>query len=860
MPAAASRAGLPGGVTPEEWLARSPKSIDDVLALIRESRAKRGAPSRASAASERGVEATATSSDGQWREWSPPSRSFHSLVYDSRRGRMLAVGGAYTPLRSVWQLSLDGVERWTPLAVAGELPPTTLNVFAAYDSVHDRVVAVANVADTPFPAAHLEVWALDLSGFPVWLPLTTSGAPGRTDYASGVVALDALHERLFLARGHRFTGSGELWSLDLGSTLAWTQLPNAAAPFYEPPTSLAYDDTRGRLVVASDLSLWGYDPDAGGPWTLIAELYPSVWASATRVLFDRGRDAYVVLGKEGLPVISVPASGGPIATLTPAEPSPMLLEDHFAAALDPLNDRIVAHGGWQDVGPAMSGTYALGLGGTGAWTSIAQKAAGARMGGEAVIDAARDRVLLLGGTFFYSGPADTILARPLGDPNASPYTIVTAPGPHPTLGTYGFSAIEDPANDRALVLIGWSDGQVSDELWSLTLGDPCAWTRLTPSGSGPGPRGYPGLLLDAPRNRLILMGGFASGGPAAGAWELSLSPALAWRQLVLVGDSDGSDVFDLFPGDDADHAVAWCSYTPDPALRLTIGADTLRIERYTTIGAPPLTHKTQPLVYDRSRHRLVVLEERYDAALQTNAFWSVTFGAAAIWEKVAIPGESPYARYLFPFVHDAARDRLVLCGGYDDTSRYFDDWWSLEWFLPTPTLVSLVDAHCDATVAHVEWRLDGSDAASVTVERRIDAGAWHALATLHPDGDHRVRLDDLGLAPGARVGYRLALDGATFGETWLDVPLDPAFALRGAVRNPAVGELEVAFSLARGATANLELLDLMGRRLESRRVTSDAGGEQRVTLASRGALAPGVYVVRLADGARALVRRAVLIR
>ena len=77
-----------------------------------------------------------------------------------------------------------------------------------------------------------------------------------------------------------------------------------------------------------------------------------------------------------------------------------------------------------------------------------------------------------------------------------------------------------------------------------------------------------------------------------------------------------------------------------------------------------------------------------------------------------------------------------------------------------------------------------------------------------------------------------------------------AFGLEGARPNPTRGsDLIVAFEIPTGANAQLELLDTSGRRVVSREVGSLGAGRHTVNLADGRKVAPGVYWVRLTQGA-----------
>ena len=186
------------------------------------------------------------------------------------------------------------------------------------------------------------------------------------------------------------------------------------------------------------------------------------------------------------------------------------------------------------------------------------------------------------------------------------------------------------------------------------------------------------------------------------------------------------------------------------------------------------------------------------------------------------------------------------------------------WDVVTPVLASLVSASVDGGVARITWSTDAAPATEAVVSRSLDGGVWSERARLHPDGDGRVRFEDTALAPGQRVGYRLAFSerGAlvTANETWLEVPVAARLALAGARPNPVAGDLTVAFSLARRGPGTLALFDLAGRRIAAQDISALAAGEHRIRLAEAGAVRPGLYFIRLVTTERTLTARAIVMR
>jgi hypothetical protein len=179
-------------------------------------------------------------------------------------------------------------------------------------------------------------------------------------------------------------------------------------------------------------------------------------------------------------------------------------------------------------------------------------------------------------------------------------------------------------------------------------------------------------------------------------------------------------------------------------------------------------------------------------------------------------------------------------------------------FGSTPTLASLVSS--DATPGDVSlvWDL-GASLASATIERRTATTDWAALASLSPDGSGRLRYDDRAVVAGARYAYRLRLGATTTTETWIDVPLAYTLAIRGATPNPSRGPLTVAFTLASAERAQLDVVDVAGRRVRSLDLAAPTAGAQSARLDAGSPLAPGLYFVRLVQGrARAMARVAVI--
>jgi hypothetical protein len=180
-----------------------------------------------------------------------------------------------------------------------------------------------------------------------------------------------------------------------------------------------------------------------------------------------------------------------------------------------------------------------------------------------------------------------------------------------------------------------------------------------------------------------------------------------------------------------------------------------------------------------------------------------------------------------------------------------------------PVLLALVRAEVEADHVNLTWH--GAEAAGLgaTVYRRTDRSDWQIMGTVTGDGTGILRFEDRAVSPGERYAYRLGYsDGGAerfTTEAWVDVPA-LQLALEGPRPNPAVGALNVWFTLPNAAPATLELMDLSGRRLNAREVGALGAGRHVVRLDQGVPVPPGMYWVTLRQNARTVLARAAVIR
>jgi hypothetical protein len=178
----------------------------------------------------------------------------------------------------------------------------------------------------------------------------------------------------------------------------------------------------------------------------------------------------------------------------------------------------------------------------------------------------------------------------------------------------------------------------------------------------------------------------------------------------------------------------------------------------------------------------------------------------------------------------------------------------------TRTTLSMVSASAETDRVRLEW--SASDQVTATVHRRTEIEDWRQVGDVVSDGVGRISFEDRGVVPGTRYGYRLeyfeAGQWTPAGDVWVQVPMGLELALGGLLPNPAVGALVVSFTLPTGDSATLEMIDVTGRRVLARNLTSLMPGRHTLRL-GEGVPSAGVYFIKLTQGARTITARAVVL-
>jgi len=131
-----------------------------------------------------------------------------------------------------------------------------------------------------------------------------------------------------------------------------------------------------------------------------------------------------------------------------------------------------------------------------------------------------------------SPPNDVLQLSLTGTPT---WSAVATSGTPPS-GRFAFSTIYDAPRDRVILFGGYPN---TNEVWQLTLPGTPTWSQITPSGTSPAARYGHVAVCDPVRDRMLIQGGAQAGTPTtilSDLWALSLSGSPAWTQISAPGD------------------------------------------------------------------------------------------------------------------------------------------------------------------------------------------------------------------------------------------------------------------------------------------------------------------------------------
>jgi hypothetical protein len=183
---------------------------------------------------------------------------------------------------------------------------------------------------------------------------------------------------------------------------------------------------------------------------------------------------------------------------------------------------------------------------------------------------------------------------------------------------------------------------------------------------------------------------------------------------------------------------------------------------------------------------------------------------------------------------------------------------------PVSTRVSWIAANAEGGTVTLRWHSAEAAGLRSSVERRpAEPDVWSTRGTPVLQGNDVLEFVDREVVPGTyayRLRYADGLDERLSEEIVIEVTGAGSLALGGFRPNPAVGTARVHFTLPDDRPASVEVFDLRGRSVFSRAVGSLGPGTHSIALDGAGALASGVYWIRLVHPERTISVRGVIAR
>lgn len=451
--------------------------------------------------------------------------------------------------------------------------------------------------------------------------------------------LDSANRRVLAYGGSRSGANpftSEIWEFTLSRPHQWRLVPTAGTP--PPPrvsAGVVFDTARRRMIVVGGLNLtqafndvWALDLNTPVPtWSqILPQGTPPAARGQHGLAYDPVRDRIVLLaGETFFPAFveysdlwQLSLTGTPTWTrMQPTGPGPGGV-DTQAFEYDPDHDQFLCWGGW----PYNAGFRVLSTAGDGVWTLLPETspAPAPRQADRWAWDSLRHRFAFYGGLFGNNtSPLDawTVTAT-----DSARWTPLAWAGPTPT-SRFRSACVYDDSTDALIVSQGYYAGSIPiwySDTWELPLAtSPAHWALSTPSV--PTARQSAGATLDSRRNRLIVFGGRNTAGRVRDTWALPFADPWTARRL-----------------------------------------DT---------GTPPPGMEWPTCAYDPRRDAFVVYGG-YDGS-EVDSIWVLPLNTADGWQRPAVAGTRPSARFATQSVVDPVRDRLVVFGGSDHFSQSFGD-------------------------------------------------------------------------------------------------------------------------------------------------------------------------------------------
>lgn len=815
--------------------------------------------------------------EGAWHQLGVPVRLGSPLLWDDAGQRLVVIGadmfGVNDSIGDAWEFREGTGWKRLVLPQSPIAPGLMGQAQILADPGHRRFVALVSELH-PYAASTTWLWALELAPEPRWRALDPS-----PDMPSGILLLDVRGESAWLLAARNDSTLG-LWTRSLSDTGSWhlsRLVPDIANAFTW--TSNQWVDSKSGQLYALTSTCTGGAPDCFANvgriplqgtegWSFVAEAPLLAWKTVPDTARHRTLVFERPLGSGGAPVWSFdPDAAEPFRKLAEVDAGVSL--GSFALAPAEVWVQGVEHGA------SNLATLAVSLADPGvvreAWAPAWPRFTYAQTGSPFFRDAAENRWLYLpidddGSRFAWS---DTLWDLELRGGQVS-WTArrifyATLP-PEQRLDAW----VNDEARRRLLVMTRWDDGThpASSPLAIYELlydGEP-RWNYLAGGRPEPFVSPQPAVVLDPSARQLVYLPPASSVPGTSQAWTLDVdSPASGWTAHDVEGEPPTQPDPPSLVYDPLHERILFTS--SDPALgslelrpRMRWVRSGLPVCPFSPLDCVPHQRGARGIL-DPLGSRALLFGGEHSWLLQ----WMASLTAVTLGDTLGpvnlLSYYGPGGQRAALAGYDESRDALIVFGTGDAPAAPSLYEVAFDRSGVESARVEVATAHAD----RIEVRWTSTSGASFLLWRHDPANGWRALEPLAASTSGALSFEDRAIDAGLNYGYRLTSPDAPYAPAaapvWVTAGVTASsLTLAPPWPNPSDGELNVAFTLAASAPADLDVFDLAGRRVWSRRWEAPSAGPHHVALTAGELPRSGLFFVRLRQAGRSATTRIVVTR
>jgi len=502
---------------------------------------------------------------------------------------------------------------------------------------------------------HAQVWTLD----------------GPASRHSHTAVYDSVSAQMIIFGGQSTstgTGLNDVWLGVTGTNQndSFTQLsPIGTAPQGRYGHVAAYDSTNNRMMVFGG-GLGSPSPCANDVWIL-----------------DHAN------GRNGVPawIAESPTGTAPAARV------------YSAGAYDPNTNSLIVFGGGNCSNAYLNDVWVLsganGEQGTPVWKKVATAgvAPSKRESASAIYDSVNNILTLFGGDAG-AGPFNDVwtLSNANGTGGTAVWTKLVPTGTPPKART-GASANYDTVNNRMIIFGGANKTSTLPDTWVLTspngIGTP-SWVQVVSQGTSPSVA-YHSAAYSQSLNQLYVFAGSSSASKlstnshaftltsangissTAPKWVLG-GPAVRYSQAGYY-DAAINSVF-LWGGQHSKSNINFGDYWQASGV---IGSSNLKWKLISSKGGAPSARFGMTGLFDSAGDHLMVFggstgvcQNDYHVLQHADVQ-----GGSPTWATITAAGTLPLPRVLHSSAYDAVTNTMMVFGGFDCVSTYYNDVWIL---------------------------------------------------------------------------------------------------------------------------------------------------------------------------------------